>query len=90
MSGIEKYLIDTNILIYFFDGKFSKTQKERVISIFEQSFNISIISKLGDAIIGTTALMNDFILVTRNQKDFEKINGLKILNPCDEKIENIK
>lgn len=132
MSGIEKYLIDTNILIYFFDGKFTKTQKKRVISVFDQSFNISIISKieflgfkdyldkdkfekakefinnaqviqlsddmadtiirikqkyntkLGDAIIGTTALMNDFILVTRNQKDFTKIDGLQIFNPFDE------
>ena len=45
---------------------------------------------LGPRQVGKTTLMNDFILVTRNQKDFEKINGLKILNPCDEKIENIK
>ena len=129
MSGKENYLIDTNILIYFFDGKLSETSKEKVISILEQSFNISIISKieflgfkgyiekdefekakefisnaqviqlsdnmtdmiisikqkhntkLGDAIIGTTALMDDLILVTRNQKDFDKIEGIQILNP---------
>ncbi len=132
MSGTGKYLIDTNILIYFIDGKFSEAQKKRVISIFEQSFNISIISKieflgfkdyldkdrfekakgfisnaqivqfsndlvdtiieikqkyntkLGDAVIAATALMNTSVLVTRNQKDFEKIEGLQILNPCNE------
>lgn len=131
MNGKEKYLIDTNILIYFFDGKLSETQKEIVIIFFKQSFNISIISKieflgfkdyldkdkykkakefinnaevfqlsnemvdqiitikqkynikLGDAIIGTTALMNDFVLVTRNYKDFSHIKGIKIINPFD-------
>jgi predicted nucleic acid-binding protein len=39
--------------------------------------------KLGDAIIAATALLNNFTLVTRNQKDFEKINGINILNPFD-------
>jgi len=122
-------LIDTNILIYFFDGKLTDSQKYRVITIFEQSFNISVISKieflgfkdffdnekyenakgflgnanviplsddlidkiieikqqwnlkLGDAIIAATALTNNFVVVTRNQKDFEKIEGIKIVNP---------
>lgn len=41
-------------------------------------------TKLGDAIIGTTALMDDLILVTRNQKDFDKLEAIQILNPCDE------
>ena len=131
MSGKEKYLIDTNILIYFIDGKFSESQKEKVISIFTKSFKISIISKieflgfeeyldkskfkiakkfisnakvihldddmantiieirqqkkikLGDAIIAATALLHDFTIVTRNQKDFEKINGISVFNPFD-------
>ncbi len=129
MSGKEKYLIDTNILIYFIDGKFSESQKEKVISIFTKSFKISIISKieflgfeeyldkskfeiaknfishanvfhldddmadtiieirqrkkikLGDAIIAATALSHDLTIVTRNQKDFEKINGISVFNP---------
>ena len=132
MSGTGKYLIDTNILIYFFDGKLSNSQKEKVIEIFQQSFKVSVISKieflgfkdylnkdkfnkakefianagviqlsddmtdyiirvkqkyntkLGDAIIAVTAIMNNSILVTRNNKDFEKIEGLQILNPFDE------
>lgn len=129
MSGKEKYLIDTNILIYFIDGKLTQSQKEEVTSIFTKSFNISIISKieflgfrkyldeskfeiakdfisnakvinlsddmadtiieirqrkkikLGDAIIAATALSHDLTIVTRNQKDFEKINGISVFNP---------
>jgi toxin FitB len=38
---------------------------------------------LGDAIIGATALVYDFELVTRNVKDFDWITGLKIINPFD-------
>lgn len=37
--------------------------------------------KLGDAIIGATALVHNLILVSRNAKDFENIKGLKLLNP---------
>ena len=129
MNGTEKYLIDTNILIYFFDGKLNGEQRKNVIKIFEQSFNISVISKieflgfkdfmdstkynnakefiglanviplsdnlidtiiqikqhwnlkLGDAIIGASAIENNLTVVTHNQKDFERIEGLKIFNP---------
>ena len=37
--------------------------------------------KLPDAIIAATALVNNLTLLTRNTKDFENINGLKIINP---------
>ncbi len=37
--------------------------------------------KLGDAIIAATALVNDFIIITRNIDDFKHIEGLKYLNP---------
>jgi len=132
MSGIEKYLIDTNVLIYFFDGKLTEKQTDIVIKIFEKSFIISVISKieflgfkeylenekyleaksflsnaaviplsdslidpiiqlkqrlnlkLGDAIIGATALKNNLTIVTRNQKVFHKIENLKIVNPFDD------
>jgi predicted nucleic acid-binding protein len=39
--------------------------------------------KLPDAVIAATALTNGFILLTRNTKDFKKINGLKLINPFD-------
>lgn len=37
--------------------------------------------KLGDALIGATAITNDLMLVTRNVDDFDWIEGLRILNP---------
>jgi len=39
--------------------------------------------KTPDAIIGATALVNNFILVTRNTKDFNRIDGLEIYNPFE-------
>jgi toxin FitB len=39
--------------------------------------------KLPDAIIASTALAYDLILVTRNTKDFQKITTLNVLNPHD-------
>ena len=36
--------------------------------------------KLGDAIIAATALVNNDVLVTRNIRDFRKIQDLKILD----------
>jgi len=39
--------------------------------------------KLPDAVIASTALVNGLALVSRNSKDFVKIPGLEVLNPCD-------
>jgi hypothetical protein len=39
--------------------------------------------KLPDAIIIATAFENQLILITQNTKDFNKIEGVKILNPFD-------
>ncbi|NBC84509.1 MAG: PIN domain-containing protein [Bacteroidetes bacterium] len=40
-------------------------------------------TKLPDAIIAATALVNELTIITRNTKDFEKIEGLEVLNPND-------
>ncbi|NBC82660.1 MAG: PIN domain-containing protein [Bacteroidetes bacterium] len=40
-------------------------------------------TKLPDAIIAATALVNELTIITRNTKDFEKIEGLEVLIPCD-------
>jgi len=40
-------------------------------------------TKLPDAIIAATALVNKLTIITRNLKDFEKIKGLDVLNPYD-------
>ena len=37
--------------------------------------------KLGDAIIAATALVHNFIIITRNTSDFKNIDGLEYLNP---------
>jgi predicted nucleic acid-binding protein len=36
--------------------------------------------KLPDALIAATALAENYTLITNNEKDFEKVAGLKILN----------
>jgi len=40
-------------------------------------------TKLPDAIIAATALVNELTIITRNKKDFERIEELKVLNPYD-------
>ncbi len=40
-------------------------------------------TKLPDAIIAATALVNEFTIITRNTKDFDKIKGIEVLNPYD-------
>jgi len=37
--------------------------------------------KLGDAIIGATAIVNRLILITNNIKDFKNIQGLEVIDP---------
>lgn len=37
--------------------------------------------KLPDAIIAATALIHDLTLLTRNVGDFNKIEGLQVINP---------
>lgn len=39
--------------------------------------------KLPDAIIAATALVNGLTLISRNTKDFNKIEGLDLVNPFD-------
>lgn len=39
--------------------------------------------KTSDSIIAATSLNNQFTLITRNNKDFYKINGLSIYNPFE-------
>ena len=123
-----KYLLDTNILIYYITDKIPQKELITIEKILEEDFNISIISKieflgwksyddksfleakefinlaniislddeiadeainlrrkynlkLGDAIIASTSLIHDLVLVTRNEKDFKKIDKIRIYNP---------
>lgn len=128
----EKFLVDTNIIIYYLDNKIPEKEIEKIENIFRNSFNISTITKIEllgwhkidendkiklesflnnanvfyldyeieqksieikqknniatpDSIIGATSLINNFTIVTRNVKDFEKIEGLKIYKPFENK-----
>jgi len=129
---MKKYLIDTNILIYYFADAIPHKEVTIVEEIFKESFGISIITKieflgwgkhtkegyekakeflgyaktiqlnnkiaelsielkrkckikLPDAVIAATARYMDLILVTRNSKDFEDVDGLEIYNPFQTK-----
>lgn len=41
-----KYLLDTNILIYYFNGEMDGIVKNKVSEILRESFQISVISKM--------------------------------------------
>jgi predicted nucleic acid-binding protein len=40
-------------------------------------------TKLPDAIIAATAIVNELTIITRNTKDYDKIEGLEVMNPYD-------
>ena len=65
--------IDDGVLITLTDEIVTKTIELR------QTFKI----KLPDAIIAATAMVFDLTLVSRNDKDFKSITGLKYLNPFE-------
>jgi len=37
--------------------------------------------KIPDAIIAATALLNELAIITRNTKDFSKVEGLELVDP---------
>ncbi len=51
--------------------------------IVEETINLkqNYSIKTPDAIIASSAIVNNLILVTRNEKDFSKIENLKVFNP---------
>lgn len=51
--------------------------------VLEQAVNLRQTKKmtLGDALIAGTALAHDLTLVTKNTKDFDWIDGLRLLDP---------
>ena len=126
MNGADRYLLDTNILIYFLQGEevaisffnniidkdlcISLINKIEVLSYPDISENEEIEIKrfllnfvtlnvddpvaeetirirkkynlkLGNALISATSIMHDAVLVSRNETDFSKVEGLKFLNP---------
>lgn len=131
-ENVKGYLLDTNVLIYYWNGDIPSIELEKVESILKHSFIVSIVTKiellgwnkhtpegfikakefighakiifvddeladltidlrrnyrikLADALIAATALMNDLVLVTRNEDDFSTLNNLEIYNPFKER-----
>jgi toxin FitB len=60
-----------------------------ILELSEDVVNKTIIlrkdykTKLPDAIIAATALVNKLSIITRNTKDFDKIEGLEVINPYE-------
>lgn len=73
---------DINVLKKFIGDAYvielEQPVKELTIDI-RKRYNL----KLPDAIIASSALANDMTLITRNTKDFERINNIKLVNPFD-------
>ena len=74
-----KYLIDTNILIYFFNGI---TDDDSLIEILKCSFNISVITKI--EFLSWQKLFNDEVL---NKKANEFISNATVYD-LDEIVAN--
>jgi predicted nucleic acid-binding protein len=68
-----EYLIDTNILIEYIGDLLPEKAHSFVSGIIDKQFAISVINKI--EILGHNAAL------TRNTKDFDKIEGLEVLNP---------
>ncbi len=83
MIGTEQFLIDTNILIYFFDGKLTDKQRKTVIELFETSFNISVISKI--EFLG----FKDFFDNEKYENAKEFVNNANIIPLSDDLIDKI-
>ena len=66
------YLIDTNIIIYYFNGLTDDKALHTIL--LKQEFK----TKTPDAIIAATALVNELTVITNNTSDFTRL-GVKTL-----------
>lgn len=67
---LSNFFVDSNVI------SLSDEITDKTIEIRKQ-YKI----KTPDAIITATAISSGFILLTRNKKDFDEIDGLEIINP---------
>ena len=92
-----QYLLDSNVIIGFLDRRLPESGMVFVSKIVNVVPNISVMSKINetiklcrqskikipDAIIAATCLVHNYVLLTRNVRDFDRIDVLKITNPWD-------
>ena len=85
----QKHLIDTNIILDFIGGKLPAKAEDflsKIYHIDDEIINKTIELrkkykiKLPDTIIAATAIVNGFILISHNFKDFQKITELNFIN----------
>lgn len=78
LIGVEKEKLErfvSNANVFYINQEIEQKTIE-----LKQIHNIAV----PDAIIGATALVYEMTLVTRNEEDFKKIEGLEIYNPYKE------
>lgn len=87
LVGLKNDPIQTHALNFWVDIELPKQFGERILPITRQicliasTLHIPNPRDRHDALIGATALAHNLILVSRNQKDFKNIDGLKFFNP---------
>ena len=70
-----RYLVDSGIIIYFLEGILTPKSYEIVTKAIAPKPILSIV------IIAATAIAHSLTLLTRNEKDFKSIPGLRWINP---------
>ena len=75
ISKDEELYYNTSLTLSYLFGIDDKVIE--IATLLKQKKKMSI----GDSIIASTALLNDCTLYTRNVKDFNHIEGLKVINP---------
>ncbi|HJH27891.1 MAG TPA: hypothetical protein C5S37_14280 [Methanophagales archaeon] len=85
-KSMKEYLLDTNILIYHFADTINVISLSNEIGDLTVDIRRESKIKLPDAVIAATALNNDLILVTRNDKDFKDVKELEVYNPFSGEI----
>jgi len=75
------------VLRSWLDGSVAVAFEERVLAVDEEvarcaaALHVPDPAPFRDALIGATALVHHMTVVTRNVSDFERFDGLEILNP---------
>ncbi|MCF8362756.1 MAG: hypothetical protein K9G70_09065 [Prolixibacteraceae bacterium] len=71
-----KYLLDSNICIHFFRGKFGVIGKLNEVGLIKIGKMVSDF----DLLIGCTAVEKGLVMVTENLKEFQRISNIRLEN----------
>lgn len=75
------------VLRTWLDDSVASTFKERTLPVNDEiarrasALHVPDPAPFRDALIGATALVHRLTMVTRNRRDFERFEGLNVLNP---------